>query len=151
MSVQYTGRYAVQQGMLSTPGDIMSTVGDMISTVGRSHEYSGGWVQLEISWVQWGISWVQWGISWVHWRVFSTLGDIMSRLGDITKNVGGHWENNWICMEPQCTEQPSVYSWYPPTVVMVSPSVLNTPCCTHDILSVYWTPPGVLHRHCAGW
>ena len=30
-----------------------------------------------------------------------------------------------------------MYSWYPH--------------CTHDISPVYWTSPGVLHRHYAGW
>ena len=65
-----------------------------------------------------------------------------------------------------------------PSVLMVSPSVLNTPRCTqniphthhviphcthgipycienircaHDIPPVYWTPPCVLHSHYAGW
>ena len=130
MSVQYTGRCAVQRGMFST--------------VEGYHEYTGG-------------------ISWV-------------RRGDIMINVGeGLWENNWICMEtpvywtspgvlmispisphsswyppavlvvsPHCTEHPPLYSWYPP-------SVLNLPRCTQWYPPVYWTSPGVLQRHYAGW
>ena len=51
--------------------------------------------------------------------------------------------------KPQCTEHPPLYSWYPhtlimvsPSVLIVSPSVLNTPHCTHDIpLHSSWYPP----------
>ena len=36
-------------------------------------------------------------------------------------------------------------------VLMVSPTVLNTPDVLNDIHPVYWTSPGVPHRHYAGW
>ena len=57
-----------------------------------------------------------------------------------------------------------LYSWYPPVywtshnVLMISPTNLIVfPHCTYDISQctehplVYCTPPGVLHRHFAGW
>ena len=59
---------------------------------------------------------------------------------------------------PQCTEHPSLYSWYPhihhgiPAVLMVSLIVLSTPWCTHDTSQctehpryTQWYPPCVLN------
>ena len=54
---------------------------------------------------------------------------------DIGKTIEFVWK-------PQCTEHPLVYSWYPPTLIMVSLQ------CTHGISPVYswylpplWTAP----------
>ena len=80
--------------------------------------------------------------------------------GDITmhvrkqvgKNLSISIENPDVLNIPQCTHDipdvlmisPSMYSWYPPDVLMVSPDVLmvstdvlNAPRCTHDISPMY--------------
>ena len=89
----------VHRGMWSTLGDIQYT--------GEYYEYSEG------------LSSVHWGCP-VHWR------DNMSTPGDIMINVGeGHWENNWICLEtPVYSWYPPLY-WTPPSMLTISPGVLN--------------------------
>ena len=44
----------------------------------------------------------------------------------------------------RCTERPPMYSWYPPTCIIISLR------CTHGILPMYWTPSDVLKTH-TGW
>ena len=154
MSVQYTGGVQYNGGCSVHQGDIMSTLGGY-------HEYTG-----RISWVRWGCS--------VHWA------DIMSTLGWYHDKCGeGHCKNNWICMEtplywtspgvlmisptlimlsPWCTEQPhAVLMIFPQTHHGIPhctehPLVYSmiSPWCTEH-LPVYCTPPGLLHRHYAGW
>ena len=90
-----------------------------------SVQYTGGcsvWQRL---------SWVQWVDIMSILGVFSWLGDIMNTLGEYHDKCGG------IRMET------SVY-WTPPVYSVISPQ-----CTEHA--PVYCTPPGVLHRHFAGW
>ena len=65
-------------------------------------------------------------------------------------NVGeGHWEKIEFVWKPQCTEHlPCTHdiaphsSWYPPAVLMVSSTVLNTPgLLNNDILQCAEHPP----------
>ena len=98
----------------------------------------------------------------VHRGVFSTSGEIMSTSGgyleyigrcsvyqrDITIHVGEQLnkilsisiENLDVLNIPRCIHDiPPMYSWYPPTCIMVSPR------CTHDIPPMYsWYPSDVL-------
>ena len=119
MSVQRTG-CAVQRGCSVHRGESMSTVGDIMSTV----------------------------------EVFSTLGGYRDNCGG--RSLGKQlnlYGNSSVLNIPRCTHDiphthhgiRPVYSWYPPTVLnspgvlMISPSVLNTPRCTQ------WYLPSVLN------
>ena len=111
------------RGVCNTPGDVQYTGGIIDYTGGV--QYTGGYHEYtEIPW------WV-WGISWVHWGMFSLLG----------------FSYKFYCFP---NDLPPHLSWYPPIVLMLSPSVIR-------ISPVYWTSPvvletpSVLHRHCAGW
>ena len=128
----------------------------------RGVQYTGGCS------AHWGYIMSTVGISWVHWGVFSTLENIMSITGEYHDKCGeGHWKTIESVWKPQCTENPLVYlrypphlSWYPLTLIMVSPIAQNTPGCTHDIPQcthdiptmyswyppLYWTPPSVLMK-----
>ena len=164
-----SGRYHEYIGGISwVHWGMFSTSGGYHDTYGGYHEYIGG------------ISWVHRGISWVHW------GDIMSTLGNVQyiRVFNRNWKDfikllphmyhdipwmYWtfpdvLMISPWCTEHPLMYSWYPPTFIMISPDVLNIPRCTHDIPQcthgiplMYWTPPppppppDVLNTHYTGW
>ena len=54
-----------------------------------------------------------------------------------------------ILNSPRCTHDIPTLIMVSPAVLIVSPTVLNTPRVLNDI-PVYWTSPGVLHRHYAG-
>ena len=121
-----------------------------------------------ISWFMWGISWIHLemfntlegyhdlcgGTSWVHrrWRsvhprdTISTLGDIMVHVGEqLIKVFDFYWK-------PRCTEHLLMYSWYPPTWIMISPTCnMVSLRCTHDIPHMnydiprmQWKPSDVL-------
>ena len=62
--------------------------------------------------------------------VFSTVGDIIKHVGDILSTVGCSvpWGSQITKdFSPHGTEHPPWYSWYPPTCIMISPTVLNIP------------------------
>ena len=77
----------------------------------------------------------------------STSGDILSTSGD-AQCIGGTWFM-WgsklikafdLYWKPRCPEHPLMYSWYPPTCIMISPR------CTHDIPPMYsWYLPDALN------
>ena len=117
--------WAVHRGIFSTLGDIT--------------DFTGGCS------VHWGCS-VQWGISWVHRGVFSTVGDSMSTLRwyhdecrgiswvhrGMFSTLGFPYKFNCFPndLPPHLSWYLQAYSWYPPTVLMISPTVLNIPRCT---------------------
>ena len=141
--------------------DTMSTLGDV--------QYIGG-----VPWVHRGIPWVHRGISWVH------QGDIMSTSGDVQyiRVFNRNWKDfikllphmyhdippmYWtspdvlmifpdvLMVSLRFTEHPPMYSWYPPTFIMISSWCTEHPQCTHDIPRctehplMYWTSPDVLN------
>ena len=100
----------------------------------------------------------------VQWKMFSTLEDIMSTVADIMSTQGGYHDKCEgrslgkqlkFVWKPQCAEHPPVYSWYPPTVVMVFlqcthgiPTVLNS----LGVFVICPPPPNVLNRpQCIQW
>ena len=130
---------AVHQGIVSTLGDIIEYTGGV--------QYTGGYHS-------------------VHRGVFSTLGGYHSVHRGVFSTVGGYHEySSWYhdeCGDIISTPGDVQYTgvsiqiqlfahWASPTFIMISPH------CTHDIRPVHWdpplycTPPGVLHRHYAGW
>ena len=147
---QYRGGCSVPWGISWVPwGDILSTVGVVqyrggyhdkcgriswvlwgVQYCGGYHEYCGGlsWVPWGCS-VPWGLSWCTWGIPWVPWRVFSTVGG-----------------KSFVIWVPHGTEHPPWYSWYPPTCIMISPTVLKfqwmiSPHGTEHPPQYSWYPP----------
>ena len=128
MSVQYIETCSVHWGIsLSTPRDVQYTRGISLSTLGT----------------------------------FSTLGDITEYIGGYHDKCGGRsmgkqlnlYGNPSVLNSPRCTHD------IPHTHNNITPLYWN-PRCTHDIpqcTHVYspppsvLTPPGVLHRHHAGW
>ena len=155
---------AVHLGVFSTLRDIIEFTGGVQYT-GGYHEYTGRCS------VQWGISWVQ--------RGFQYTGGHHEYAGGYHDEYGGYHQYTGGCLVHTNSifsqDLPPHLSWYLAGVLMISPSVLNTSQCTHDIPHcihdiphcihdipqctahplppVYCTspPPGVLHRHYAGW
>ena len=110
-------------------GVSLSTLGGVQYTRGY-HEYTGGCsVQWGIPWAQRRIPWWVWGISWVH------------------QGCSLHWGFHTNCFPndlPHIYHNiPPVYPWYPssvlntPSVLMISPGVLNIPRCTAQHLMYY--------------
>ena len=113
-------------------GDIMSTVGNTVCSVPWYHDARGG-------------------ISWVPWRVFSTqlLFEYPTVLNTpMVLMISPHmhhdippWYSNFKGWYP-----PRYSWWYPPTCIMISPTVLNIPHGTQDNPPRYsWYPPTVLN------
>ena len=80
------------------------------------------------------------GISWVHWGVYSTSEEYYEYIGGTSWFM---WESKLIKVfdlywKPQCTEHLPMYSWYPPTWIIIS-SYLH-----HGNPPMYWTSPDVL-------
>ena len=85
-----------------------------------------------------------------------SVGDIMSSM-EVFSTLGFPYKFN--CFP---NDLPPHLSRYPPGVLVISPSVLYSSQCTHDIPHfthdvqctehplLYCTFPGVLHRHYAG-
>ena len=128
MSVQYTGGCSVHWGMslntlvvFSTVGDIMSTTG-VFSAVRDIMSTAGGFGTLGVT--------------------MNMLVDTMSSMGDIISTPGDVQYINDFPMTSHHIYRDT------PCVLMISPSVLNAPQCTHDISHcthdippVYCTPP----------
>ena len=149
---------------------------EMFSTPREYHEYTGGISWVHVGGVQHtrGISWYTGGFScfcrfmdfsygfliWISWQMWGrSLGKQLNLCG-----------NPSVLNIPQCTHDISPHwsshsSWYPPSVLVISPTLVMVPprsthgiphCtdhprCAHDIPPVHWTPPvywtspGVLH------
>ena len=140
--VQYRGGISwVPWGISWVPWGVFSTVGDIMINVGGYLEYRGG-VQHRGGYHEY-----RGGLSWVPWGMFSTVGGYHDARGGYHEYRGGcsvPWgEKSFVIWVPHGTEHPPRYSWYPPTCIMisptvlkfqrmVSPTVLNTPHGTQD-------------------
>ena len=116
--IEYTGGYhEYTGGYHEYTGGYHETLGDTMMSVGAYHEYSGGCS--------------------VHWR------DTMMRVGDIMSRPG-YVQYTGVSIQIQLfSQQPSpTFIMISLSVLMISPSVLNTPQCTDDIPILYsWYPP----------
>ena len=77
-------------------------------------------------------------ISWVHWGVFSTSEGYHEYIEGTSWFI---WESKLIkafdlYWKPQCTEHAPMYSWYPPTWIIIPPTCIMVTLrqCTHGIL-----------------
>ena len=129
----------------------MSTSRD-IQYIGGHYDACGGYHEYirDVQYIR-GIPWVHWGVLWVHrGDIMSTSGDVQYIRVDIMSTSGdvqyiGVFNRNWKDFInllphmhhaiPRCTEHPTMYSWYPPDVLMVSPK------CTEHLPMYSWYPP----------